>query len=69
MEGELVLKFVETDDLIVAKEADERGAYKAQFKTSSIARRPENEYEREKFFRKAIDDVRLSIEKIRASFD
>lgn len=45
---------IHTEGLTIAKKANKNGSYTATFKVSAIAKEPEDEYEREKLFKKAL---------------
>lgn len=63
------MKFFDTGSLFVADSPDEKGAYIAKFKVSAIPQKPEDEYEREKRFKQALDGVYEVASKIKASLE
>ncbi len=60
--------FIETDELMIAKNPDKSGAYIAHFKTAAILRKPEDEYERQKMYQAALKDAEKGIAILRAAF-
>jgi hypothetical protein len=49
---------IHTDGLTIARKVNKKGSYTASFKVSAIPREPDNEYEREKLFKKAIRAIK-----------
>lgn len=69
MEDALVKKndYIETETLLIAKEADEKGAYNAFVKSSAIPRKPEDEFERHRGYERSMQNIKKYAAQLKAA--
>lgn len=62
-----IVKFTETDSLIIANEPDEKGAIVARYKTAAIPTMPTDEFDRQKRLQKIDSDTEKLIAEMKAA--